>query len=176
MRCFAATIHFVQQESGGSYQNGKIRSLHRGLDLREAENIWCNEKDERADYNAWWYCCIPISVIREKGFPLPVFLHCDDVEYGLRSGREPIRMNGICVWHDAFEQKRPSVNEYYDVRNALIVNGLYVTGVLKPSGVCDGYKTDIGESVPLPLSGYPACDKGGRGLSAGTAVADGCGC
>ncbi len=52
---------FVQQESGGSYQNGKIRSLHRGLDLREAENIWCNEKDERADYNAWWYCCIPIS-------------------------------------------------------------------------------------------------------------------
>lgn len=119
---------FVQQESGGSYQNGKIRSLHRGLDLREAENVWNNEKDERADYNAWWYCCIPISVIREKGFPLPVFLHCDDVEYGLRSGREPIRMNGICVWHDAFEQKRPSVNEYYDVRNALIVNGLYVTG------------------------------------------------
>ena len=36
---------FVQQESGGSYQNGKIRSLHRGLDLREAENIWRNEKD-----------------------------------------------------------------------------------------------------------------------------------
>ncbi len=119
---------FVQQEAGGSYQGGRIRSLHSGLDLREAENVWNNEKDEPADYNAWWYCCIPLSLIKQKGLPLPVFLHCDDVEYGLRSGREPIRMNGICVWHDAFEQKRPSVNEYYDVRNALLVNGLYVAG------------------------------------------------
>lgn len=119
---------FVQQESGGSYQGGRIQSIHAGMDLRRTENVLLNERNERADYNAWWYCCIPVSVIKKKGFPLPVFLHCDDVEYGLRTGTEPIRMNGICVWHDAFEHKRPSVNEYYDVRNTLIVNGLYVRG------------------------------------------------
>lgn len=119
---------FVQQESGGSYQGGRIQPIHAGMDLRRTENVLLNERNERADYNAWWYCCIPVSVIKKKGFPLPVFLHCDDVEYGLRTGTEPIRMNGICVWHDAFEHKRPSVNEYYDVRNTLIVNGLYVRG------------------------------------------------
>ena len=116
---------FVQQEAGGCYWAGRIISLHTGVDLREAEAVIKNESLERADYNAWWYCCIPMHVIEKAGLPLPLFLHNDDVEYGLRCGTEIIRMNGICVWHAAFEHKRPSANEYYDVRNALIVNALY---------------------------------------------------
>lgn len=116
---------FVQQESGARYRMGRISSLHSGFDLRQPEIVLKNEKEEDADYNAWWYCCIPVEVVRKNGFPLPLFIHNDDVEYGLRCGVRVILMNGICVWHEAFEQKRPSTNEYYDVRNALIVNALY---------------------------------------------------
>lgn len=116
---------FVQQESGGCYRAGRITSLHTWVDLREPEAVIKNEAFDKADYNAWWYCCIPMHVIEKAGLPLPLFLHNDDVEYGLRCGTEIIRMNGICVWHAAFENKRPSANEYYDVRNALIVNALY---------------------------------------------------
>lgn len=116
---------FVQQESGGRYQNGRIMSLHSGVDLRKPENLILNESMENCDYNAWWYCCIPMKTILKEGLPLPLFIHNDDVEYGLRCNAEIIRMNGICVWHDAFENKRPSINEYYDVRNTLIVNAIY---------------------------------------------------
>lgn len=116
---------FIQQESGGRYEAGHIRALHAGLDLREAENVLRNEEEEAADYNAWWYCCIPMCMIEDRGLPLPLFIHDDDAEYGLRCRTEIIRMNGICVWHEAFEHKRPSANEYYDVRNAMIVNALY---------------------------------------------------
>lgn len=116
---------FVQQESGGCYEAGRMTSLHTGIDLRELKEVIKNEVVDKADYNAWWYCCIPIKMIETKGLPLPLFIHNDDVEYGMRCGTEIIRMNGICVWHAAFEHKRPSANEYYDVRNTMIVNALY---------------------------------------------------
>lgn len=116
---------FVQQESGGYYREGRIVSGNAGMDLRREENIIRNEIPADADYNAWWYCCIPVSVIRKEGLPLPLFIHQDDVEYGIRCKREIILMNGICVWHEAFENKRPSVNEYYDIRNACIVDAVH---------------------------------------------------
>lgn len=117
---------FVQQESGASFEKGRIVSYGNGIDLRKVENIMDNSFTGRhADYNAWWYCCIPTTVIKDKGYPLPIFIHNDDVEYGLRCEKPIILMNGICVWHDSFEHKRPSANEYYDVRNALIINSLY---------------------------------------------------
>lgn len=116
---------FIQKEAGGSYAGGKVESLHGGIDLREAKEVIANEIREHYDYNAWWYCCIPIETIKKNGLPLPLFIHEDDVEYGLRCKEELILLNGICVWHDTFEHKRPSVNEYYDVRNSLIVNSLY---------------------------------------------------
>ena len=34
-------------------------------------------------------------------------------------------LNGICVWHDVFENKRNSILEYYDIRNYLIINSVY---------------------------------------------------
>lgn len=117
---------FIQQEAGACYRNGRIEALRSGIDLRKEDEVICNEREAEADYNAWWYCCIPVSVIQRRGFPLPLFIHEDDVEYGLRMGAGPLRMNGICVWHEAFEHKRPSANEYYDVRNTLIVNAIYV--------------------------------------------------
>ena len=64
-------------------------------------------------YGAWWYSCIPLNEVREKGLPLPLFVRCDDVEYGMRTKPTYMTMNGICVWHEGFEGRfRPSVDCY----------------------------------------------------------------
>ena len=71
-------------------------------------------------YGAWWFSCIPVAAIREHGLPLPVFVRCDDVEYGVRCHPTYMTMNGICVWHESFESKpRASVDCYQYVRNFL---------------------------------------------------------
>lgn len=72
-------------------------------------------------YAAWWYCCIPMSVIRRVGLPLPVFVRYDDVEYGIRSHPKFMTMNGICVWHAKFEIRyNAGVERYQSTRNGMI--------------------------------------------------------
>lgn len=119
---FRRDFPFIQHEAGGRYENGRIESLKNGKDLRNYSEVVANEEIVAVDYNAWWYCCIPIKIVNEKGYALPLFIHQDDIEYGIRAGRHVLTLNGIAVWHESFEQKRPSSNEYYDVRNILIVN------------------------------------------------------
>jgi hypothetical protein len=73
-------------------------------------------------YGAWWYCCIPTSVVKNEGLPLPLFVRCDDVEYGMRRKPTIMTMNGICVWHERFEGRfRASVDAYQLMRNFLIM-------------------------------------------------------
>ena len=38
-----------------------------------------------ADYNGWWMCLIPSTIIREVGLALPAFIKWDDAEYCLRA-------------------------------------------------------------------------------------------
>lgn len=118
---------YIQHEAGGVWNHGRIHSIHQGFDLRRMQNVLHNEiyEKERADYAAWWFCCIPVSYAKKYGLPMPFFLHCDDIEYSLRGGSEPIYMNGIAVWHEQFENKRYSATEYYDVRNMLFTNSLH---------------------------------------------------
>ncbi len=77
-------------------------------------------------YGAWWYSCIPLSAVKEQGLPLPIFVRCDDVEYGMRANPTYMTMNGICVWHTAFGRKfRAAVDCYQYIRNYLIMNALH---------------------------------------------------
>ena len=57
-----------------------------------------------------------------KNEPMPFFLHCDDVEYGLRHGGTPIILNGIQVWHEVAQYRQSPIMTYYDWRNSLFVN------------------------------------------------------
>lgn len=76
-------------------------------------------------YGAWWYSCIPVSAIKENGLPLPFFVRCDDVEFGLRNKPKYMTMNGICVWHDSFEDKFNATMSYQSYRNQLVVDAVY---------------------------------------------------
>lgn len=113
-----------QVESGASWANGTLISHKMDLDLRLLDACLYNEFEEKCDYNAWWYCTIPMRFVRENNLPLPIFIRGDDVEYGLRNMRHLILMNGICVWHEPFEFKYGSFTYYYIFRNRLINNAV----------------------------------------------------
>ena len=115
----------IQVESGAVWNAGDMISLKENLDLTDAENVLRNEAEEYTEYNAWWFCCIPMAVIRPDNLPLPIFFRGDDLEYGLRNIRQLILLNGICVWHEPFENKYSSATNYYILRNMYYDNALH---------------------------------------------------
>ena len=51
--------------------------------MRLLKNIVANENysfNVDDAYAGWWYCCIPVEHIEDRGLPLPVFVRGDDVE------------------------------------------------------------------------------------------------
>ena len=91
-------------------------------DLSQTQMLVKNENIRRTldHYGAWWFCCMPVKRIRALGYPLPNFVKCDDVEYGVRNQRPVLTMNGIAVWHMSFAEKRNEMTNYFVARNSLI--------------------------------------------------------
>lgn len=115
----------LQYECGGWWDGFCVRNDKTMLDLKDINNLLFNEKEDMANYNAWWYSCIPVSKISNDNLPLPIFIRYDDVEYGLRTGSDIIAMSGICLWHEPFEYRFSSSSQYYEIRNEMIVNALH---------------------------------------------------
>lgn len=120
----------VQQE------NGAIRSAYgskiygKNMKLTSFEQLLENEHSRNINFSGWWFTCVSMNVISENNLPLPLFIHGDDIEYGLRNENEILMMNGIGVWHST-ENKESSILAYYDNRNDLIINAIYDFGSLK---------------------------------------------
>ncbi|MFV0239332.1 MAG: glycosyltransferase family 2 protein [Lacrimispora sphenoides] len=114
----------VQEEAGATW-DGILHPQGKGYDLRDTVKILRNDEIYPVDYNAWWYCCMPVSEIGLNNLPLPFFIHCDDMEYGLRNAKSWILLNGICVWHEIAATRKNIVRDYYDVRNFMVLNILY---------------------------------------------------
>ncbi len=115
----------IQFEAGSFYRHGRLEPVNRGLDVSKLNNLLLNEKDHHVQYNAWWYCCMPVDSVEKGGLPLPLFIKTDDVEYGLRQAPHVVLMNGIGIWHMAFSQKYSPHLEYYIKRNELIVSAIH---------------------------------------------------
>lgn len=86
-----------------------------------------------ADYNGWWMCLIPVSIIREIGLALPAFIKWDDAEYCLRAreaGYPTVSMPGVALWHVSWVGKDDSIDwqAYFHARNR-IVSGLLHSSV-----------------------------------------------
>ncbi len=109
-----------QFENGALYYRGMLHFEDKNMDLRPVRSVIRNERDKDINYNAWCYCCMPLSRITLDNLPLPYFIHMDDVEYGVRNKFKIITLNGICVWHPFYSNQRGAGIVYYDVRNKLI--------------------------------------------------------
>lgn len=114
----------IQYENTAYWGKIRLHSLGKNLDLSQADSLFANEKIHlrQNQYGAWWYCCIPLHRVKEIGYPLPVFLKGDDMEYGIRNNRPLLHMNGIGVWHQSFAAKQNPVVNYYSDRNMLMMN------------------------------------------------------
>lgn len=118
----------IQVENGAAWNQGQLISHKANFDLTKVDLCVANELEERHEYNAWWYCCIPIAVVRPDNLPMPIFIRGDDIEYGLRNCKRLVTLNGICVWHEPFESKYSSSMYYYILRNQCIDNSMHCPG------------------------------------------------
>ena len=85
---------------------------------------WLHQRAD-ADYNGWWMCLIPTSVIKRIGLSLPFFIKWDDSEYGLRAKRAgvpTVSLPGAAVWHVPWTDKDDSLDwqAYFHERNRLV--------------------------------------------------------
>lgn len=76
-------------------------------------------------YAAWWYCIFPTSIFLKFGYPAPYFFRGDDQEFGLRIRKNPLFINGICVWHPSFSHKKNGIRLYFSTRNFILTTVKY---------------------------------------------------
>ena len=119
---FRRDHEYFHVESGAKRKGLTVYPYGYGLDMRRMDAVLHTDTFHKEDYNAWWLCCMPAKYIDEDNLPLPLFFQWDDIDYGIRNKAPLILMNGICVWHDAFDTKRTAMHTYYSNRNPLIVN------------------------------------------------------
>lgn len=124
-RMFRTDHRSVQFTASETWNGGLIRHEGGGLDMTVRENLFGMNR-ALGEYSGWWFACYPMEYVREN-LPFPFFLHCDDVEYGLRKGGRPIVLNGIQVWHETADYRQSPLIAYYDMRNMAIANALIGT-------------------------------------------------
>ena len=131
---YMENVEIQKEDIGMVSKDGHFVPL-KGEELNHellSDNLY-NEKefpvDDAHNYAAWWYCCIPMNTIKEKGLPVPVFVRGDDVEYGLRCKPGFITMNGICVWHMGFTGKYNAAMDFYQVNRNLLIDHA-ISGVM----------------------------------------------
>ncbi len=114
----------IQYECGAYWNKLKTVSYGRNLNLANKESLLENEKERNDEnqYAAWWFCAIPLQRIIELGYPLPLFIKGDDIEYSLRNGLPVLTLNGIGVWHEGFKKKEADWINYFSDRNMLMMH------------------------------------------------------
>lgn len=124
-RMFCMDRPNIQYTAAEKWNGGNISHVEFLRDVRKS--VYAPGKvvyDADADYGGWWFCCFPIEFVLHNDV-LPFFIHCDDVEYGLRCGRKPIIIEGVQVWHETYDKRMTPLMQYYDTRNPLFVNQIY---------------------------------------------------
>lgn len=119
-----------------SMQHGLwLTGYYNNLDVTEYNNILKTNdippeifgNSQRYTSSAWWYCSFPLDFAKNNGLSIPIFFRGDDAEWSWRAcGVQIISMNGICIWHAAFEWRVSKVADYYYLpRNMFFLNSIY---------------------------------------------------
>lgn len=121
----------IQHENLATFKGYRLVGLKQQLNLNQYSLVLFNEMPEPIHpvYAAWWYCCMPKTIVNAQNLPYPFFVRMDDIEYSVRNIKEAISLNGICVWHDAFDNKYSTLMEdYFMFRNNLVVDAVHGEG------------------------------------------------
>ncbi len=120
---FSLSEPTFQTEASAMWHHGGFP--HKPLEMREQFNLLLNDMEEPFDYTGWWLTCMPVSLVEKNGLPLPLFIKCDDMEYGIRNEENVLVMNGIGVWHEAFDKKYSAHLEYFFTRNDMVIDSFH---------------------------------------------------
>lgn len=107
---------------------GYIKPLFSNMNMSDIAQLLVFNKVTHIDYNAWWFCMIPTSIVKTIHLPAPIFIRGDDEEYGLRlkdHGIETVGLPGVALWHEPFYTKVGGWQVYYDFRNRMILSSSY---------------------------------------------------
>lgn len=118
-------LPYLQHEAGAFWKGMRVKSIKPNFDLRVREKLVFNEHEEFVNYSGWWYMCIPLSLIDDNNFPLPLFIKMDDMEYGIRLSNKILLVNGIGIWHEYFDFKYRAYLQYYNKRNGTILTAIH---------------------------------------------------
>lgn len=121
---------YIQQACGEWFESFAVQNKHPLMDMRIYKNctsaFLLGNAEEQRQYSGWWCCCYSLEVVNGSNLPLPLFLHHDDIEYGIRNRKNGIVfLNGVGAWHRGPELTFTGGNLYYDVRNSLITTALH---------------------------------------------------
>ncbi len=127
MFCMEESKRYRQFEAGAKWIGTEVEFYGKMWDMRYKEAVSANNLPNPLNYSGWWYSVIPTTIIRADNLPLPLFIHYDDMEYGVRNeANGTILLNGIAVWHPQGVNKAPVRMIYYDIRNMMIcMSGLH---------------------------------------------------
>lgn len=120
--------HLIFESGTQMRSDNELSLLQHNLVVSDTNALTPLSKVSDAHYCGWWFCAIPRSCFEKFGLPEPVFIHGDDLEFGIRctsKGVPSIALPGLCVWHAPIYAKAPGWQIYYDVRNRLIFNSHY---------------------------------------------------
>jgi len=115
-------LHEAGSNTRSKKSIGTKTDITQGL-LEETNALEQLGRAHTYDYNAWWYSSFPREAVTKIGLPLPIFIHGDDIEYGLRLNQDSYKIycpGGISLWHECFENKHSTWVKYFDFRNAFI--------------------------------------------------------
>jgi galactofuranosylgalactofuranosylrhamnosyl-N-acetylglucosaminyl-diphospho-decaprenol beta-1,5/1,6-galactofuranosyltransferase len=132
-------LHPTHLHIGAEYADPEILTVGMPVQgsLKEANLLGLDDRDlpinqERrvdTEYNGWWSCLIPAAIVREIGYPLPLFFQWDDIEFGYRArahGFPTVALPGAGVWHADFGWKDwDEWHRYFNLRNGLITAALH---------------------------------------------------
>jgi galactofuranosylgalactofuranosylrhamnosyl-N-acetylglucosaminyl-diphospho-decaprenol beta-1,5/1,6-galactofuranosyltransferase len=133
---------FGEEVNEYKFQWGAVESTKEAHDF-SASNLrttpWMHRRID-VDFNGWWMCLIPTSVLRDIGLSLPVFIKWDDAEYGIRARRHgypTVTLPGAAVWHMPWTEKDDTIDwqAYFHQRNrwlAALVYSPYKKGGFLP--------------------------------------------
>ena len=129
-------------------------------------------QDRRVDteYNGWWACLVPATIIRAIGYPLPLFFQWDDIEFGYRArahGFPTVALPGAGVWHADFGWKDwDEWHRYFNLRNGLITAALHSGFSTRTDPAAVGHAAvAVPRRDALRAGGHGG--QGGRGLPRG---------
>nr|WP_236560759.1 glycosyltransferase [Arthrobacter sp. 8AJ] len=133
------------------HQDMQMRHDFSVSNLRQTP--WLHRRVD-VDYNGWWMCLIPTSVIRDIGLPLPLFIKWDDSEYGLRAraaGYRTVSLPGAALWHISWIDKDDLVGwqAYFHNRNRLITALLHSPQPKGGSVLRESFQEDVKHLVSL---------------------------